>query len=61
MSLGNVNKLYNIAGTSFNKVYIKMRLHIRFFLSHDFLPHTDSLLDTFYTVFSLIATRAISD
>ena len=46
------DKLYNVSGTNFINVYIKMTTSIRFFLSHDFSAHRDPLLDTLSTVFS---------
>jgi len=44
---------YNISGTSFIELYIKMTISIRFYLSHGFLMRTDTPLDTRLTGFHM--------
>jgi len=50
-----ITQLYNFSGTSFIKVYIKITTSIRFFLSHGFSVHRDTLLDMFSTGFLHVA------
>ena len=47
--------LYNVSGTSFINVLIKMTTSVEFFLSRDFSARTDQSLNTICNGFSYVA------